>query len=91
MGTKRVAVSFTGGKDSTLALTLAQLLRDAPDRLVPLDDDTRQRASALAGMELAMLVTFVPASGQAFKAHPIQWMKAQAEAMGMVHHVVPIS
>ncbi len=62
-----VAVSWTGGKDSSLALYEAEV----------------------SGCEINCLVTFAP-SQESFLAHPLDFMKLQAQALGLPHHVINI-
>jgi uncharacterized protein (TIGR00290 family) len=62
-----VAVSWTGGKDSSLALYEADV----------------------SGCEINCLVTFAP-SQESFLAHPLAFMKLQAQALGLPHHVINI-
>ncbi len=81
---RKVAVSFTGGKDSSLVLHLLrepavavnasgldeQQRRDIADRVAPYEKD-----------EVCLLVTFVPAGGkQSFKAHPLEVVKLQVRS-----------
>lgn len=94
IGRRRAAVAFTGGKDSTLVL---HLLRDPlqPSALPcsqALQEDLRQRLERVApGLDVCMLVTFVPAGGaQPFKAHPLELIKAQAAALGLAHKVLEV-
>jgi len=62
-----VAVSWTGGKDSSLALYETEV----------------------SGCEINCLVTFAP-SQESFLAHPIAFMRLQAQALGLPHHVINI-
>jgi diphthine-ammonia ligase len=62
-----VAVSWTGGKDSSLALYEAQV----------------------SGCQVNCLVTFAPPQ-ERFLAHPIAFIRLQAEALGLPHHVINI-
>jgi len=62
-----VAVSWTGGKDSSLALYEAEV----------------------SGCEINCLVTFAPTQ-ERFLAHPIAFMKLQAQALGLPHRVINI-
>ena len=62
-----VAVSWTGGKDSSLALYEAEV----------------------SGCEINCIVTFAP-SQQSFLAHPIAFMRLQAQALGLPHHVINV-
>lgn len=85
----KVAISFTGGKDSVLSLTLAQL---SATSAIP-ESVTKAlgaHASDLKDAEVAMLVTFAPAEGGAFKAHPMELVKLQAEALDLPHHIISI-
>jgi hypothetical protein len=43
-----------------------------------LDEETAARLLPCAGSELSLLVTFAPASGASFKAHPMEIIKLQA-------------
>ncbi|MBI5560315.1 MAG: diphthine--ammonia ligase [Deltaproteobacteria bacterium] len=61
----KAAISWTGGKDSSLALYEAKLL----------------------GYEIVSLATFAPSKPE-FLAHPIGFMKYQAEALSLPHHVL---
>jgi diphthine-ammonia ligase len=62
-----VAVSWTGGKDSSLALYEAEV----------------------SGCKINCLVTFAPTQ-ERFLAHPIAFMRLQAQALGLSHHVLNI-
>lgn len=42
------------------------------------------------GYRVGCLVTFAPAEGK-FLAHPVRFMKMQADALGLPHYVLPIS
>jgi len=64
---KKAAVLWTGGKDSSLALYEARML----------------------GYEIASLVTFVPNQPE-FLAHPLNFMKYQAEAIGIPHFTLKV-
>jgi diphthine-ammonia ligase len=66
-GMPNVAVSWTGGKDSSLALYEAEM----------------------SGCEINCLVTFAP-SQESFLAHPIAFMRLQAQALGLPHHVINV-
>ena len=80
MCTRRAAVSFTGGKDSTLTI---HLLTMPPENC---DEDLKSRLEKSSGCAVELLVTFLPAGGAAdFKAHPLNVMALQAEAMGIKH------
>ena len=68
-GLGRAAISWTGGKDSSLALYEATLL----------------------GYEIVSLVTFVPHGKPEFLAHPIGFMKYQAEALCLPHHTLEVN
>jgi diphthine-ammonia ligase len=77
---RKTAVSFTGGKDSTLTI---HLLTIPPENG---DEDLKSRLEKCSGSTVELLVTFVPAGGAAdFKAHPLNVMALQAEAMGIKH------
>ncbi len=81
MSTRRAAVSFTGGKDSTLTI---HLLTMPPE--IGVDEDLKSRLEKCSGSTVELLVTFLPAGGTAdFKAHPLNVMALQAEAMGFKH------
>jgi diphthamide synthase (EF-2-diphthine--ammonia ligase) len=90
----RVAVSFTGGKDSTLVLTALQLLGKGGSSKLP--DGLQQRCQLPDGVdpstvEVTVLVTFAPAGAAAsFKAHNLQFIQAQAAALGVPHAVKEI-
>ena len=45
----------------------------------------------LVGYEIASLLTFVPKEGADFLAHPLPFMKYQAEAMGIPHYKAVVS
>jgi len=62
-----VAVSWTGGKDSSLALY-----------------ETER-----SGYRIDCLVTFAP-SRERFLAHPLAFMKLQAQALGLPHYVITV-
>lgn len=62
-----VAVSWTGGKDSSLALYEAEV----------------------SGCEINCIVTFAPTQ-ESFLAHPIAFMRLQAQALGLPHHVINV-
>ena len=62
-----VAVSWTGGKDSSLALHEAEA----------------------SGCRINCLVTFAP-SNERLLAHPVAFMKLQAQALGLPHHVIEV-
>jgi len=64
---KHTAVSWTGGKDSSLALYEAKLL----------------------GYAVTSLVTFAPNKPE-FHAHPLDFMKYQADALGIPHYTLTI-
>jgi uncharacterized protein (TIGR00290 family) len=64
---RNVAVSWTGGKDSSLALYEAEM----------------------SGCEINCLVTFAP-SLESFLAHPIAFMRLQAQALGLPHLVINV-
>jgi len=65
---KKAAVLWTGGKDSSLALYEAKLL----------------------GHEVRSLVTFVPSEPE-FLAHPLSFVKSQAEALGLSHYALEVN
>ncbi|KAG2495295.1 hypothetical protein HYH03_006567 [Edaphochlamys debaryana] len=94
---RKAAVSFTGGKDSMtvlhllraphVALAASKAWADAAWR-----DDLRQRLEQVAGLEVVLLVTFAPAgAAKPFKAHPLDLVKQQAQALGLPHQVVEVS
>ncbi|KAL6764628.1 hypothetical protein V8C86DRAFT_2473620 [Haematococcus lacustris] len=84
----RVAVSFTGGKDSTLVVTLLQLLHRR-SKAIPLS--LTQRLAPFAHGVPTLLVTFAPGGRSAsFRAHPLPLITAQAQALGLPHVVVDI-
>jgi diphthine-ammonia ligase len=62
-----VAVSWTGGKDSSLALYETEM----------------------SGYRINCLVTFAP-SQERFLAHPIAFMRLQAQALDLPHHVITV-
>lgn len=68
MASSKIAVLWTGGKDSALALA---------------------RCTETHG-PVSYLVTFVPEGPVAFRAHPLERMKTQADALGIAHLTVPI-
>jgi len=86
----KVAISFTGGKDSCLALTIAQLCAKAAEVPDVVQQALGDHVHDLQGVQPAMLVTFAPAGGGAFKAHPMELIKAQADALQLPHHVISI-
>jgi diphthine-ammonia ligase len=63
----KVAVLWTGGKDSCLAM----------------------HEASQQGYEIDRLVTFVPPEGR-FRAHPLEVMQLQAQALGLPHHTMEI-
>ncbi|KAG0243242.1 hypothetical protein B0O80DRAFT_2806 [Mortierella sp. GBAus27b] len=67
MTSKRAAIAFTGGKDSTLALSLTKETHD-----------------------VVLLVTFGPKNFTSFKAHSLDLIKLQAQALGIPHILVEI-
>jgi diphthamide synthase (EF-2-diphthine--ammonia ligase) len=73
------AVSFTGGKDSVLALHLACEAHSHP--LVP--------ELAPPPPPVTLLVTFAP-PGADFKAHPLPIIRAAAAALGLRHVVCEV-
>lgn len=101
-----VAVSFTGGKDSVLALHLAALNisldTEAGDEALNALRAAAAAAAAGSGCgttaaacsTISLLVTFAPAGhdrpGQGFKAHPIPVIRAQARALGIPHIVCEV-
>jgi len=62
-----VAISWTGGKDSSLALHEAEA----------------------SGSRINCLVTFAP-SNERFLAHPVAFMKLQAQALSLPHRVIEV-
>jgi len=62
-----VAISWTGGKDSSLALHEAEA----------------------SGCRINCLVTFAP-SNERFLAHPVAFMKLQAQALNLPHRVIEV-
>jgi len=66
-GMSKVAVSWTGGKDSSLSLYEAEVL----------------------GCRINCLVTFA-SSHERFLAHPLAFMRLQAQALGLPHHVITV-
>jgi len=66
-GMSNVAVSWTGGKDSSLSLYEAEML----------------------GYRIKCLVTFAPTQ-ERFLAHPIAFMRLQAQALDLPHHVITV-
>jgi uncharacterized protein (TIGR00290 family) len=62
-----VAVSWSGGKDSSLALYETEM----------------------SGYRINCLVTFAP-SQERFLAHPLAFMRLQAQALGLPHHVITV-
>lgn len=62
-----VAVSWTGGKDSSLALYEAEM----------------------SGCRINCLLTFTPSQG-GFLAHPLAFMRLQAQALGLPHRAVVV-
>ena len=90
----KVACCFTGGKDSCLvAHLLSQTLPLSQEGGAGggfLDADTATRMLPCAGYQLALLVTFAPVAGPPFKAHPLDIIKMQAEAMRLPHVVMQV-
>ena len=85
-----VAVSFTGGKDSVLALHLyaGYTHKSIPTSSTPSPKDTAPLAPN--GGRISLLVTFIPAPApdgktKEFKAHPLDVIKAQATSLGIPH------
>ena len=76
---RKTAVSFTGGKDSTLTIHLLTL----PPKLA--DAELRSRLENFADCSVHLLVTFVMAGSEPCKAHAPDVVKLQAEAMGIAH------
>jgi diphthamide synthase (EF-2-diphthine--ammonia ligase) len=79
-----VAVSFTGGKDSVLAL---HLYAGYGHELIP---TPALRTNPDENHTIGLLVTFVPAPGpdgtiKGFKAHPLEFIRAQAASLGVPH------
>lgn len=66
-GMSSVAVSWTGGKDSSLALYETEM----------------------SGYRINCLVTFAP-SQERFLAHPLAFMRLQAQALGLEHRVITL-
>ena len=64
---KKGTVSWTGGKDSALALHKAER----------------------SGIEIVNLVTFAP-KGAEFRSHPLNFLNAQAEALGIPYYILNI-
>ncbi|KXZ43388.1 hypothetical protein GPECTOR_92g611 [Gonium pectorale] len=94
---RRAAISFTGGKDSCAVL---HLMRASEVALRASEGwaeeawraDLRERLAQVADCEAVLLVTFVPAGGtQPFKAHPLEVVKLQAQALGLPHVVLEVS
>jgi diphthamide synthase (EF-2-diphthine--ammonia ligase) len=98
----KAAVSFTGGKDSMLALHLVAQnisLNTQPEdaAMKALAAAAAQAARAAnygtpaASTAISLLVTFAPYGhdkpGKGFKAHPIPAIRAQARALGIPHIV----
>jgi diphthine-ammonia ligase len=66
-GLSSVAVSWTGGKDSSLALYETEM----------------------SGHRIDCLVTFAPRQ-ERFLAHPLAFMRLQAQALGLPHQVITV-
>ncbi|GLC60214.1 hypothetical protein PLESTB_001586200 [Pleodorina starrii] len=92
-GSRKAAVSFTGGKDSMTVLHM-MLAPEVALSAVSNDawrDDMRERLAQVAGYEVTLLVTFLPAGGkQSFKAHPLEVVQLQARALGLPHLLMEI-
>mmetsp|Transcript_7242 Transcript_7242/g.19413 ORF Transcript_7242/g.19413 Transcript_7242/m.19413 type:complete len:361 (-) Transcript_7242:274-1356(-) len=90
----KVVLSFTGGKDSVLALSLLQLLSQKRHDKVNLLPEAVKASLSQSGtnFEVVSLVTFAPAGSgvTSFKAHPFSIIQKQAQALGMPHSVVEI-
>lgn len=86
----KTAVSFTGGKDSTLVCTLLQKIRD-DTWFDQLSSSMKQRLMPYVEAEVTTLVTFVPANGTPFKAHSLQLIKLQADALGLPHQIMEVT
>ncbi|KAJ3056007.1 hypothetical protein HK097_008496 [Rhizophlyctis rosea] len=82
---RKVAVSFTGGKDSMLAL---HLLHPKTSHTVP----TLLPSPSGPEYEIALLVTFTPPLSKAtpFLSHPRPLILAQAESLGIPHQFLEI-
>jgi len=65
---RNVAVSWTGGKDSSLALYEAERL----------------------GCRICCLVTFAPPGKDSLAHHPPNFIKLQAEALGLPHYLIGV-
>lgn len=65
---RNVAVSWTGGKDSSLALYEAERL----------------------GFRISCLVTFAPPGQDSLAHHPVEFIKLQAQALGLPHYLIDV-
>jgi diphthamide synthase (EF-2-diphthine--ammonia ligase) len=98
----KAAVSFTGGKDSMLAVHLiaynislhAQSEDAAMQALSAAAAQAANYLTPAASTAISLLVTFAPHGhdkpGKGFKAHPIPVIQAQARALGIPHIVCEI-
>jgi diphthamide synthase (EF-2-diphthine--ammonia ligase) len=98
----KTAVSFTGGKDSMLALHLVayNISLDAQPEVASMEAlaaaaaQAANHSTATASTAISLLVTFAPHGhdkpGKGFKAHPIPVIQAQAGALGIPHIVCEI-
>lgn len=76
--TRKIAVAFTGGKDSCLALHL--LASSSREDGVPAA--VQEVLQSCTGGEVVLLVTFVPGgAAKSFKAHPLPLIRAQAQSL----------
>jgi diphthamide synthase (EF-2-diphthine--ammonia ligase) len=87
---RRLALSFTGGKDCVLAAHLCSLdalatARGGGGAPVPVTAAAAALGAPHAG-DIALLVTFGPENAEtAFRAHPLPLIRAQAAALGLPH------
>jgi len=90
---RRLALSFTGGKDCVLAAHLCSLEALATAAAcggggapVAVSAAAAALGAPHAGSDIVLLVTFGPADAEtAFRAHPLPLIRAQAAAMGLPH------